>query len=74
MIVDHPRWPPATVTKNSKNMKMTISVEPMNGFGSNLIQNELCIKLLQNFQIDHPKWPHPPLLKIEKKHEKDNIS
>ena len=29
MQIDYPRWPPGTVTKNSINMKMTISQDPL---------------------------------------------
>lgn len=53
MIGDPPRWPSATVTKNSKNMKMTISLEILNGLWSNLFQNCPCMKLLQDFS----NWP-----------------
>ena len=29
MQIEYPRWPPGTVTKNSINTKMTISLEPL---------------------------------------------
>ena len=39
MPIDNPRWPPGAITKNSTNMKMTISEEPFNEVDGNLFQN-----------------------------------
>ena len=39
MQIDYPRWPPATVTKYSINMKMTISLDPLVEIDPSLCQN-----------------------------------
>ena len=39
MQMDYPRWPPGTVTKNSKNTKMTISQDLLVDIDSSLCQN-----------------------------------
>ena len=49
MLIDYPRWPPGTVTKNSSNRKMTISQDPLVEIDSTLCQNVSCMKLLYFF-------------------------
>ena len=44
MQIDFPRWPPGTVTKNSINMKMTISQDPLVEIDPTLCQKVSCLK------------------------------
>ena len=46
MQIDYPRWLPGTVTKNSINMKMTISEDPWVEIDPSLCQNVSCMNLL----------------------------
>ena len=43
MQIDYPRWPPGTVTKNSINMEMTISQDPLVEIDPSLYQNVSCM-------------------------------
>ena len=49
MLIDYPRWPPGTVTKNNTNRKMTISQDPLVEIDPTLCQNVSCMKLLYFF-------------------------
>ena len=44
MQIDHPRWPPGAITKNSTNMKMTISQEALDEIDPTLYQKVSCMK------------------------------
>ena len=46
MQIDYPKWPPGTVTKNSINMKMTISQDPLVEIDPALCQNVSYMNLL----------------------------
>ena len=46
MQFDYPGWPPGAVTKNSMNMKMTISQEPLVEIDPPLCQNISSMKPL----------------------------
>ena len=57
MQIDYPRWPPGTVTKNSLNMKMTISQDLLVEIDPTLRQNVSCMKPLYFFlQFGIPIW------------------
>ena len=46
MQIDYPRWLPGTVTKNSINVKMTISQDPLVEIDPTFCQNVSCMKML----------------------------
>ena len=56
MQIVYPIWPLEAVTKNSINMKMTISQEPLVEIDPSLCQNVSCTKpfffFMELFQID----------------------
>ena len=56
MQIDHPRWPPGTVTKNSINTKMTVSQDPLVEIDPTLCQNVSCMNLLYFLQFGIPRW------------------
>ena len=62
MQIAYPRWPPGAVTKNSINMKMTISLDPLVEIDPSLCQNVFCMNPLYFLQFGIPRWPL--LLKI----------
>ena len=58
MQIDHPRWPLEAVTKNSINMKMTISRVPFVEINPSVCQNVSCIKPFGFFlQFGITRWP-----------------
>ena len=62
---DYPRWPSGVVTKNSINMKMTISQEPLVEIDPTLCQNISCMKPFCIFcNLAFQDGSHLPLLKI----------
>ena len=67
MQIDYPRWPPGTVTKNSKNTKMTISEDPLVEIDPSLCQNVSCMSLLYFFS------KMAAVTKNSAEHENDNI-
>lgn len=74
MWMDHPRWLPAAITKNSKNIKMTISWEILIRIGLILCQNDPCMKLFQLFANWKPSWSQSTITRNSAKHESDIIS
>ena len=44
MQMGYPRWPPGAITKNSKNIKMTIFQEPLVETDPALCKNVFCMK------------------------------
>ena len=71
MQIDYPRRPPGTVTKNSINMKMTISQDPLVETDPALCQNNSCINPLL-FAVWDSKMA--AVTKNSAGHENDNIS
>ena len=55
MQIDYPRWPPGTVTKNSINMKMTISQNPLIEIEPTFGQNVSCMNPLYFLQFVMPR-------------------
>ena len=51
MQIDHPRWPPGTVTKNSINTKMTTSQDPLVEIDPTFGQNVSCMNPLYVFAV-----------------------
>ena len=56
MQIDHPRWPPGTVTKSSINTKMTISQDPLLEIDPTLCQNVYCMNPLYILQFGILRW------------------
>ena len=69
---DYPRWPPGTVTKNSINMKMTLSSDPLVEIDPSLCQNVSCMNPLYFFAVWDSKMA--AVTKNSAEHENDNIS
>ena len=72
MQIDYPRWPPEIVTKNSINMKMTISQDPLVEIDPSECQNVSCMSPLYFFAVWDSKMA--AITKNSAEHENDNIS
>ena len=58
MKIDCPGWPPGVVTKNSINMKMTISQAPFVEIDPTLVPECFLYKAVLIFlQFGIPSWP-----------------
>ena len=71
MQIDHPRWPPGTVTKNSINTKMTISQDPFVEIDPTLCQNVSCMNPLYFLEVWDSKMA--TVTKNSTEHENDDI-
>ena len=72
MQIDYPRWP---IPKNSINMKMMISQEPLVEIDPTLCQNVLLYAAFFIFlQFGYPRWPPFAITENSTECENDNIS